>query len=71
VFGTADERIAAFVEAKESIGSAGDADSNALDDGADAMLCHAEPERARSAKIEAVVAAIDLKGGGKAAGAAR
>jgi len=70
-FGAADERIAALVEAEELIGSAGDPDSNALDDGAGAMLCHAEPERAGSAKIDAVVAAVDLKSGGETAGTAR
>ena len=69
--GTANERIAAFVEAKELIGSAGDADSNAFDDSADGMLRHAKPELTGSTKVEAVVAAVDLKGSGKAAGAAR
>jgi hypothetical protein len=53
------------------IGSAGDTDSNTFDDGAEGMLCHPEPERAGSAEIQAVMAAVDLQGRGKAAGAAR
>jgi hypothetical protein len=70
-FGATNKRIAAFVEAKELLSSAGDADSNAFGDGPDGMLRYAKPERAGSAKIEAVVAAVDLKGSGKAAGPAR
>ena len=69
--GAADEGTTAFVEAEELIGGAGDADSNAFYDGADGVLRHAKPERAGSTKIDAVIAAVDLKGSGKAAGAAR
>lgn len=68
--GAADERIAAFEETQRKIGRARDADANSFADGAGGMLCHAEPERAGCAEVYAIVAAVDEKGGGQAAGAA-
>jgi len=53
------------------IGSSRDADSNGFADGTGGVLHRAEPERSVSAKIEAVVATVDLKSGGEAAGTAR
>jgi len=71
VLGTADERVASLVEAEELIGRPRDADSNGFADEPGGMLRRAEPQCAGSAKVEAVVAAVDLKSGGKTAGASR
>lgn len=68
--GAADERIAAFVEAERKVGGAGDADANGLADGGGWAFYGAEPERAGSAEIQAIVAAVDLESGGEASRAA-
>ena len=52
------------------IGGTGNSDADRFSDGADGMTGFAQPERAGGAKIEAVVAAIDLKSGSEAPGAA-
>ena len=69
--GAADERIASFVEAEREIGGAGDADSNGLAQRSRRMARDAQPERTASTEIESIVAAIDSKGGGETARAAR
>ena len=68
--GAADEGIAAFVEAKELIGGTRDTDSNGLADGIDGEICFSEPQRARGAEVQTVVAAVDLKSCSEASGAA-
>ena len=69
VLRAAHEQVATLVKAKRKFGRAGDADSNGLADGLDGQVCHAEPERSRGTKVDAVEAAVDAKGGGEAAGA--
>jgi hypothetical protein len=64
--GAADKGIAALVKAKELIGGTGNADADGFSDGANGMVGFAQPQRAGGAKVEAVVAAIDLKSGGEA-----
>lgn len=71
VLGAANERVASLVEAEELIGGPRDADSNGFADEPGGMLRRPEPQCAGSAKVEAVVAAVDLKSGGKTAGASR
>jgi hypothetical protein len=68
--GAADEGISAFIEAKELISGASNADANGFSDNARRLFRFAEPERARCAKIEAVVATVDLKSGSEASRAA-
>ncbi len=68
--GAAHVRIATLVEAKELIGGTSNADADGFSDGPDGMACFAQPERAGGAEVAAVVAAVDLKGGGEASGAA-
>ncbi len=68
--GAADKGIAALVKAKELISGTGNADADGFSDGANGMAGFAQPERAGGAEVEAVVAAIDLKSGGEASGAA-
>ena len=72
----ADKGVAAFVEAKEAVRGACDADAGALaeDEGAGALAIgvslrgqRAEPERAGGAEVCAVEAAVDMEGGGEAA----
>jgi len=48
---TADERIAAFVKAQESIRGVSNADPDCFSDKPDEMVAFAEPQRARSAEI--------------------
>jgi hypothetical protein len=71
VLGAANERISAFIEAEGLIGGASNADSNGFTDRPGGALRRAEPECTASAKVEAVVSTVDLKGGGKTAGASR
>jgi hypothetical protein len=66
----ADEGIAAFIKAKHLIGGTRNADADSFSDGPGRMADFAQPERAGSAKVEAVVAAVDLKGGSKPSGSA-
>ena len=68
--GAADEGIATLVEAQELIGGTSNADADGFSDWPDGMAGFAEPERAGSAKVEAVVATVDLKSGSEAPGAA-
>lgn len=68
---SADEGIAAFKEAKEFIGGAGDADAHAFADGTNSMINFTEPECFVFAEIHAVMAAIDLQGLREAPRAAR
>src|SRR5260370_16729769 len=69
-FGAAHVRIATLVEAKELIRGTSNADADGFSDGPDGMASFAQPERAGGAEVEAVVAAVDLKGGGEASRAA-
>lgn len=59
--GAADERIAALKKAKELVGSARDADAHAFACGADGMVDFTEPEFLVRAKVDAIVAAVDLQ----------
>jgi hypothetical protein len=68
--GTADERIAAFIKAEEAVGGAGDTDSKGFANATSRMVGYAKPKRAGPAEVEAIVAAVDLQGGGEAPGAA-
>ena len=52
------------------IGGTGNANADGFSDGANRMAGFTQPEGAGGAKVEAVVAAIDLKSGGQASGAA-
>jgi hypothetical protein len=63
---SANERIAALVKTKELIGGARNADADGFSDWSRGMAGLAQPEGARRAQVEAVVAAIDLKSGGEA-----
>src|SRR5260370_34812076 len=63
-FGATDKRIATLVEAKEFIGCAANADAHGFFDSADGLIGFPEPQRARSAKVHAVVPAVDLESGG-------
>jgi hypothetical protein len=65
------EWVSTFIEAEELIRGAGDADADGFSDGPHGMADFAEPEWAASAKVEAVVMAMDLKGGGEASRPAR
>jgi len=75
----ADEGVASFVEAKEAVRCAGDADARAFaeDEGSagfgygTAGGDDAEPERAWGAEIRAVEGAVDAESGGEAAWTAR
>ncbi len=66
----ADEGTAALVKAKHLIGGARNADADSFSDWTEVMTGFAQPERAGSAEVETVVAAVDLKSGGKPSGAA-
>ncbi len=68
MLGPADERIAAFVEAEELVGCPGDADAHGPADGSRGLTAVTEPERAGSAQVEAIVAAVDLQRGGEPSG---
>jgi len=52
------------------IGGARNADADGFSDWRERMAGFAQPERTGSAEVEAVVAAVDLKSGGEASGAA-
>jgi len=69
--GAADERIAALKKAKELVGSARDADAHAFACGADGMVDFTEPEFLVRAKVDAIVAAVDLQRLRKTSRAAR
>ncbi len=64
-FGATDKRIATLVEAKEFIGCAANADAHGFFDSADGLVGFPKPQRARSAKVDAVVPAVDLESGGE------
>lgn len=68
--GTADKRIASFVEAQWKIGRARNANAHGLTDGAGGATGDTKPEIAGSAQIDTIMAAIDAKRGGQTAGAA-
>jgi len=59
-----------FVKAKDLIGGSRNADAYSLSDAPDRMAGFAQPEGARSAQVESVVAAADLKSRCQASGAA-
>jgi hypothetical protein len=67
---TADEGVAAFVEAQESISRVSDTYADRLPNRPDGIVAFAEPERAPGAEVKTVVTAVDLKRSGKAAGTA-
>ena len=52
------------------IGGASNADTDGSSDWPDGMAGFAQPERPGGAKVEAVVATVDLKSGGEAPGTA-
>src|SRR5215469_2893103 len=60
--GAAHERIAAFKEAKQFVGCAGDADAHTLADAGHGIVDRAKPEFFVRAEIDAVVPAVDLQG---------
>ena len=65
--GSADKRITAFVESQQLVSRASDADAHGFSDWAGRPIHFSQPERAGAAKIESVVPAINLQGGGQAA----
>jgi len=67
---TADEGVAPFVKAQESIGGVSDTYADCFSNRPDGMVAFAEPKRAPGAEVKTVVTAVDLKRGGKAAGTA-
>jgi len=71
VFWAAHERIAALVEAKSTLSGARDADPNGFADSAGRKIRGGEPQRSAAAQIQAVVATVDSKSSGEAAGSAR
>jgi hypothetical protein len=66
----ADKGVSTLIEPEELIGGAGNPDAHSFSDRPDGMADFAQPERAGSAKVEAIVAAVDLEGGGEASGPA-
>src|SRR5579864_1027706 len=69
--GAADERIATLEEAKQLVGSAGDADAYTLGDGTRWMIDLAKPKFFVCAEIDAIMAAVDLQSLREAPRAAR
>jgi len=69
--GSTNEGIAALVKTKDLVGGARNANADTFSDWSDWTAGFAQPERAGGAKVEPVVAAIDLKSGGEASRAAR
>src|ERR1700693_5895671 len=67
----ADEHIVALEEPKLTLDLAADSDSHAAFDPAYAASRRAEPERSAPAKIDAVVAPVDVQSGGEPPGPAR
>ena len=65
------EGIPALVKTKDLVGGARNADADSFSDWSGRTAGFAQPERAGGAKVETVVAAIDLKSGGEASRAAR
>ena len=70
MLGAADIGIGTFVEAKELIGRARYSDADGFADGSGGKAGNAEPKRAAAAKIDAIMAAVNLQSCGEAAGAA-
>ena len=67
MLGPADKGIATFEKAKKLIGGASNADADARADRPRGMIGVPEPERASSAEVQAIVAAVDLHRGCEAA----